>query len=164
MKIQKNTEVFEDVNTNFNFRKQRIENRAVPIYNSDHNHWNQGSDYDSAHEQNKTSDSFDIVEYVKAKTERDMYKSINDKLQEELKWKQSELERMNYRIWEISSKKDVPLLENQRNKEQLVTLKKEIINLNEELSYQRVIKWVFVWLLFVTVAILSLWYFYTFKI
>lgn len=178
LKLQKNTEVLEDINTNFNFRKERIESRATPVFNTNQgnaggqNH-DQGQNYDHSHnkshvqtfsqDNNQVSSPFDLVEYVKAKTERDMYRTMYSSLQEELKWKQSELEKMHYKIWELASKQEVPLLENQKNKEQLISLKKEIIDLNEELSYQRVIKWVFVWLLFVTVAILSLWYFYTFK-
>lgn len=157
LKIQKNTEVFDEEKTSFDFRKNRVENETFPIINT--------------HKPAEREDNHGLVDFVKAQAERDLYKAMYEATLNDLKQKQEDLERINFKIWELSASQDVPLLENKKSQEiakdlknKLVENEKQILDLKDELSFQRFIKWVFVWLSLITIMILSLWYIYTFKI
>ena len=158
LKMKKNTEFIDEASTNFNFRKNRIENNTIPVFNSSEN-----INYNLA--------QINIVDYVRTQTERDMYKNMYEIASQNLKEKQHEIEKINFKIWEISSKQNIPFIESEKNREMVGNLKKNILNnekyineLKEELSFQRIVKWVFISLLLITIVILSLWYVYTFKI
>jgi len=159
LKNEKNTDVVDEIKTSFNFKKEKKETETFPVFNS------------SKQEINPSVNSLDLVKITKITSERDTYKKMYEVVFTDLKEKQERLEKINFRLWEVLAKQELPLLEWKKSKEEISILNwklredKELINkLKSEISFQKFIKTIFVTLLILTVSILTFWYFYNFKI
>ena len=136
-------------------KEEKTEEPPMHIFNS----WEQ-----------KISFNFDIIDFVKARTEREVYKNAYDDTKTELKQKQSEIEKLNFRLWELIARQNTPLIENEQNKIIIKTLQDKteenedlISKLKQEISFQKIVKKIFIGLLLTTILLMSFWYFYNFK-
>lgn len=159
IKVEKNTDAVNEVKTSFDFKKEKKENETFPVFNTN---W--------IHSQNQGS-NLDLLKITQLSSERDTYKKMYNVILWELKEKQEKLEQVNFKLWELIAKQDLPLLESKKNKEEINFLnkkikeEKEIVEkLKSEISFQKFIKTIFITLLILTISILSFWYFYNFKV
>lgn len=157
LKVEKNTDVVDEIKTTFDFKKEKKETETFPIFNSS--------------KKEKNIWEMDLVQFTQLTSERDTYKKMYEVLFADLKEKQERLEKVNFKLWEVLAKQELPLLENKRSKEEVSVLNLEIKQnknfikeLKTEISFQKFIKTIFVILLILTISILTFWYFYNFKV
>lgn len=161
IKTEQNTNIIDNnIDINFSRYKNKDTKKQIEVFNNQ----NIFDQYDK-------DKNIDIKLFIKTETERDVYKKLYSSLLIELQNKQKELENINFKLWDIISKQNIPLLENKKNEELINSLKNElsqkyvfIKNLKNELYFQRNIKNLLISLIFLSITILSFWYFYIFKI
>lgn len=159
IKLEKNIESVDEIKTNFNFKKEKTEHKTLKINNSENNFWQ------------NPKDMSEMIKLIQIKSERDAFKKMFEIANLDLKEKQNQLEKANFKLWEILAKQNIPLLENKQKSEEINILQKKLKkseeitkSLKNEISFQKFIKTVFVIILLLTVSILSFWYVYNFKI
>jgi len=163
IKQEKNIETVSEWKTNFDFKKEKTEHKTVEIP-EDKNQKNISTN-------NFWENFWELVKMVQIKAERDSFKTMFEIANKDLKEKQTQLEQVNFKLWEILAKQDLPKLELKWKSEEISDLKRKIKeseeiskSLQNEISFQKFIKTVFVIILLLTVSILSFWYVYNFKI
>jgi len=158
IKNEKNIETVEEVNTNFDFKKEKTEHKTVKIP-------------ENKSENILPQNFWEMVKMVQITAERDSFKTMFEIANKDLKEKQNQLEQANFKLWELLAKKDLPKLELKWKSEKISDLQKKLKeneeitkSLKNEISFQKFIKTVFVIILLLTVSILSFWYVYNFKV
>ena len=157
IKIEKNIETIDNVDTKFDFKKDKAEHQTIEKQEVDN--------------QIQPKNISNIVEIIQLKTERDSYKKMFEITNENLKEKQLQLEKLNFKLWEILAKQNIPLLEKKQKNEEIAILKKQLKEskriseeLSNEISFQKLVKTIFLFMLLATISILSFWYVYNFKV
>lgn len=158
IKNEKNIETVDEVKTNFDFKKEKTEHKTVKIS-------------EEKSENILPQNFWEMVQIVQIKAERDSFKTMFEIANKDLKEKQEQLERANFKLWEVLAKQELPKLELKWKSEEISDLKRKIKeseeiskSLQNEISFQKFIKTVFVIILLLTVSILSFWYVYNFKV
>ena len=169
IKIEKNINQINEVKTDFDFKKDKTEHKIFQKNPIESNSENLNS-YKNLPEQFQEN-FWDMIKIVQLSAERDSFKKMFEIANAELKEKQNQLERVNFKLWEVLAKQNIPLLENKQKSEEIKNLQKKlkeseniVKSLKDEISFQKFIKTVFVIILLLTVSILSFWYVYNFKI
>ena len=157
IRLEKNVDIIDEVDTNFDFKKEKTEYKV--------------SEKKEIVAENFWEKISEMMPIMHVKIERDTYKKMFEIANSDLKEKQNQLERANFKLWELLAKQELPLLENKQKSQEINILEKklkkseEITNsLKNEVSFQKFIKTIFVIILLLTVSILSFWYVYNFKV
>lgn len=163
-----NSNIKPDFKTNFNFKKEKIQHKTSRINNF--------KNLENTSEKNLIQNNFwenfwEIVKMIQITAERDSFKKMLEISNLDLKEKQNQLERANFKLWEVLAKQNISLLENKQKSQEILNLQKKLDkseeitkSLKDEISFQKFIKTVFIIILLLTVSILSFWYVYNFKI
>lgn len=161
LKNEKNTNIVNDnIDVNFSRYSNKPKENTIEVFSTQ-----------DLHNQCNKNNNFDLVDFIKTQTERDMYKELYNNSLIDLQDKQKKLENINFKLWDIISKQNIPLLENKKKEELIKGLNNEVnqkhllINrLKNELLFQKILKYFFISILIINIIILSFWYFYNFKI
>lgn len=168
IKIEKNIDSINEIKTNFDFKKEKTEHKTSKINNSQNSK--------NISEKNLIQNNFwenfwEMIKIIQITAERDSFKKMFEIANLDLKEKQNQLERANFKLWEVLAKQNIPLLENKQKSQKISNLEKKLNeseeitrSLKNEISFQKFIKTVFIIILLLTVSILSFWYVYNFKI
>jgi len=172
IKLEKNIDSINDIKTNFDFKKEKIEHKTSKINNFENSkNFSEKKIIQNTSWNNFWENFWEMIKLIQIKSERDSYKKMFEISNLDLKEKQNQLERANFKLWEVLAKQNIPLLENKQKSQKIWNLEKqlkeddEIINsLKNEISFQKFIKTIFIIILLLTISILSFWYVYNFKI